>query len=247
MNWNNNSESVINQLRENIKNCKIMHIQQAQQFHSFYTKLTISGIVIGPMASILSAINQVIHPEQNHFISILEIILGFLSGIVVAIIKFGKYDELMNSNQAVATKYTTLEANIIRQMCLCRENRISPEIYLEWVETKYGEILSTAPIITKNTYDNFNKNCNHNGYTMTINKDSLQEIISQQNDGTPNDETPNVGTLNDETPNVGTPNDENPPIKTVKKGTVTMSKLPQINQYSDKMLQYELKRMLNMR
>lgn len=229
MTWNDDSEDFIKQITDNIKSYKLMHLQQAQQSYNFYRKLTLCGIIIGPMASILSSINQVLHPDENFVIPIIEILLGFLSGIIVAIIKFGKYDEAMNSNQTVAAKYISLEANISRQMCLYRENRLPSTNYLEWVETKYGDILNSAPIITKNTYDSFIKNAIKNGYNVpnrydsiiTINKESLSEIIIQ-----PQTE----------------PTTDN---KLTTKRTTTMMKLPEINQYSDKMLQYEMKRMFN--
>ena len=235
MSWNDDSEDFIKQITDNIKSYKFMHLQQAQKSYSFYRKLTLGGIIIGPMASILSSINQVLYPSHNPVIPIIEILLGFLSGIIVAIIKFGKYDEAMNSNQTIAAKYTSLEANISRQMCLYRENRLPATNYLEWVETKYGDILNSAPIITKNTYDSFVKNATKNGYTVpnrydsiiTINKESLPEIIIQPT-----------------TDNNTTTNNDN---KLTTKRTTTMMKLPEINQYSDKMLQYEMKRMFNMK
>ncbi len=238
MSWNDDSEDFIKKITDNIKSYKFMHLQQAQQSYSFYRKLTIGGIIIGPMASILSSINQVLNPDQNPIIPIIEILLGFLSGIIVAIIKFGKYDEAMNSNQTVAAKYSSLEANISRQMCLYRENRLPSTNYLEWVETKYGDILNSAPIITKNTYNSFVKNATKNGYTVpniydsiiTINKESLPEIIIQP---------PTEPTIDNNTTN----NDN----KLTTKRNTTMMKLPEINQYSDKMLQYEMKRMFNMK
>jgi hypothetical protein len=239
MSWNDDSEDFIKQITDNIKSYKFMHLQQAQQSYSFYRKLTLGGIVLGPMASILSSINQVLHPNQNHVIPIIEILLGFLSGIIVAIIRFGKYDEAMNSNQTVAAKYNSLEANITRQMCLYRENRIPTTNYLEWVETKYGEIINSAPIITKNTYDTFVKNATKNGYSVpnrydsviTINKESLPQIIVEQPLEQPLEQPP-----------------EQPPEpnnKLTTKRTTTMIKLPEINEYSDKMLQYQMTRMFN--
>ena len=238
MSWNDDSEDFIKQITDNIKSYKFMHLQQAQQSYSFYRKLTMGGIIIGPMASILSSINQVLNPNQNPIIPIIEILLGFLSGIIVAIIKFGKYDEAMNSNQTVVAKYSSLEANISRQMCLYRENRVPSTNYLEWVETKYGDILNSAPIITKNTYNSFVKNATKNGYTVpnrydsiiTINKESLPEIIIQPS--------------TEPTIDNNTTNNDN---KLTTKRNTTMIKLPEINQYSDKMLQYEMKRMFNMK
>ena len=236
MSWDDDSEDFIKQITDNIKSYKFMHLQQAQQSYSFYRKLTIGGIIIGPMASILSSINQVLNPDENPVIPIIEILLGFLAGIIVTIIKFGKYDEAMNSNQTVAAKYSSLEANISRQMCLYRENRLPSTNYLEWIETKYGDILNSAPIITKNTYNSFVKNATKNGHRVpnrydsiiTINKDSLPEIIIQTETTTDNKTTSD-------------------PNKVTTKRSTTMMKLPEVNQYSDKMLQYEMKRMFNMK
>ena len=61
---------------------------------------------------------------------------------------------------------------------------------------------------------------------ITINKESLPEIIIQPTT----------------TDNNTTTNNDN---KLTTKRTTTMMKLPEINQYSDKMLQYEMKRMFN--
>ena len=256
--WNNKSEDVIKQLGENVKSYKIMHLQQAQKACSFYKKLTIAGIVIGPMAGILSAINQIIYPDTNPTIPIIEILLGFLSGIIVAIIKFGKHDEAMNSNQSVAARYTSLESNIRRQMCLYRNNRISAEHYLEWVETKYNEIISSAPLITQTTYNNFVAKSDKNGYTIpnmyesiiTINTENVPEIvINMDNEGQSESELEGQGESELEGQGESELEGQGESHQKVTihkvKRTTTMAKIPEINQYSDKMLQYEMKRMFH--
>ena len=43
---------------------------------------------------------------------IIELVLGFLSGIVVASIKFGRYDEVSNANKTAAARYTSIESNV---------------------------------------------------------------------------------------------------------------------------------------
>ena len=47
-------------------------------------------------------------------------------------------------------KYNSLENNIKRQLTLDRTDRIKPDHYLKWIEIKFEEINSTAPLIHKN-------------------------------------------------------------------------------------------------
>ena len=59
----------------------------------------------------------------SQLLVISEIILGFLSGVIVAILKYGKYDEVSTANKSAAAKYASLEANVRRQLSLYRSDR----------------------------------------------------------------------------------------------------------------------------
>jgi len=233
--WNEKIEIVAKNIGEDAKSYKLMHIIQAQKAHDIYNKLTIWGIIIGPFSGILNAINQSLQPDSPT-IPIIVIILSFISGILVAMVKFGKYDEITNANQSAAARYTGLEANIRRQLSLYRANRVTAKTYLEWVEAKYEEILISAPLLSTSVYITFTKRAKNEGWKIP-NKDEYVIAINKEECSTPTvsnrDKTiPTLPSTPEPTPNL------------VLKRSSTMAKMPEINQYSDRMLQYELNRLM---
>ena len=92
--WNEKIEKAALNIGETSKGYKLMHIHAAQIATKLYTRLMFSGIVIGPLAGVLSGIGAALNPEKDPIIPIIVIILGFLSGIVVAITKL-KFDKAL--------------------------------------------------------------------------------------------------------------------------------------------------------
>ena len=241
--WNSKTEEVAQHIGEDAKGYKLMHIKQAQQSSTMYNRLTIAGIVLGPMAGILSVINQTLGIQNNAAISIIEILLGFISGIIVAIIKYGKYDEASNANQSAAARYTSIEANVRRQLCLYRSNRIDAKNYLEWLETKYEEILISAPLLSSSIYQQVAKEAAKEGWRIPNQYEHEITINQEYNDKTVISSPKRIISLVGEPPTAKPPLVVEPPLVVVIKRSNSMSKIPEINQYSDKMLEYEMKRM----
>lgn len=226
--WNSNIESVVKEIGEKAKGYKLMHLFQAQRYNTCYNFLSITGIILGPLAGLLSGIEVALYPNENPVLPILVTIFGTISGILAAAIKFGKYDEMSNSNKTAAARYTSIESNVKRQLSLNREQRISSKEYMNWLELKYEDLQMAAPLIKPQIYKEYckcaiNSNIPDN-YSSVIDINKQKKIELLQNSS------------------VEIKIEEIPEDKKIKR-TNTLSNLPDINKFSDKMLEYELKRL----
>jgi hypothetical protein len=183
---------------------------------------------------------------------------------VVAILKFGKYDEVSISNKTAAAKYASLESNIRRQLCLYRSERLEASSYLEIIESKYNALLDSAPVITHKTFDSYSVNAQKNGLKIP-NKYEHNIFITEDYDEAMANDIMNVKKIstieeNEEeiiesrkpeevVVNLQNSNNENAKMKKLIKinRNNTMVKIPEINSCSDKMLEYEMKRMMGFR
>lgn len=233
--WNLKIENVVKNIGSDSMAYKIMHIRESQENLFIYNHLMIVGIVLGPLVGVISSIGVALNLSSYPSIVISQILLGFLSGITVAIIKFGNYDELSNSNKTAAVKYASLEANVRRQLSLYRSNRINSINYMDWIETKYEELFASSPVISNSNFELYKKEAEINDWNIPnsdlhiieINQEFEEEKINEILDNT------EINIIDDF--NIDS---------TKKKNT---SKIPEINSYSDKMLNYEMKRMMGFR
>ena len=150
--WNKHIEDTVIQIGESAKRYKIIHLKAARKAMKWYTILMVFGIVVGPSAGTLSAIGTALNPEKDPTIPIISCVLGFISGIVVAGIKFAKLDEVSLSNKTTAAKYTSIESNVRRQMALQEEDRVPAKSYLEWLGKCYDELYASAPLLNSSMY-----------------------------------------------------------------------------------------------
>lgn len=258
--WNSRLESVVKNIGEDSMAYKIMHLHESHNAIRLYTSLMLGGIVLGPMAGIISAIGASMNMSDYPGFVISEILLGFLSGIVVAILKFGKYEEVSNSNKSAAAKYASLESNVRRQLSLFRSNRISSTVYMDWLETKHEELLASAPLISRNVFEAYKIKAIEKGWsipnsysdTIDINEEFQELKTTEMMNNTtilPTKEEDNANELNLAIP----PHNFVPQTETqLKSGTKMikmnksniMSKIPEMNSFSDQMLAYEMKRMI---
>jgi len=235
--WNDNIEEAAKTIGETARAYKLMHITEAQKSNKDYTRLMYLGIILGPTSGIISGIGAALNPEMNPTFPIIEIMLGFLSGIVVASIKFGRYDEVSNANKIAAARYSSIESNVRRQLSLNREDRQPSVNYMEWLETKYEELLLSAPLLPPSNYDKYIKEAKEQNWiipekydhVININQGSRREQILRNNEISVNI-VPN--------PNI------QKGIEQIRR-SVTGCNISATNQYSDQMLNYELGRMEN--
>lgn len=228
--WNQDIEKIVHEIGEKSKSYKIMHIKEAKSISFIYDLLMYSGIILGPIAGLLSAIGSILSPNTSP--STLPIISGcvaFFSGIVVAITKYGKFEEKNSHHKMAASKYTSLESNIRRQLILYRDNRQNAKKYLEWIGNSFDDLFSASPLISDRIYDEYIKIARKKGllvpddYVININNHKINESIR---------EIQNVSSININT--------------NLKKDEVLndISHFPDINKFSDNMMSYELQRMM---
>ena len=246
VNWNDKLELAVKDIGDSCKNYKLLHIYEAQYSNKIYNILMLIGIIIGPLSGLSSGIGTIMNDKYeilNSIIPIINTILGFFSGIVIAIVKFGKYDESSNANKQAAARYTSIESNVRRQLGLYRNDRVSALLYMEWLETKYEELFLSAPLIPFSSYNRFKKlgiNIPEQyDSDITINTEyeniKIKEIINSSDIKINIDKEDYIPKMNI----IEVKKDK----KKIKR-TNTMSQFPQLNQYSDKMLEYEMKRMI---
>ena len=258
-NWNDRLEQVAKDIGEKSKSYKIMHLSQAQKTNYTYNQLMILGITLGPLSGIISGIGTLI-PDIDPISPILAILFGFLSGIIVSIIKFGKYDEVSNANKQAAARYTGIESNVRRQLSLYRKDRVHAIEYMKWLENKYEEMFFSAPLLPAEIYDKHALLAKELGWevpkkyeqTITINKDyettKIREVMNKQDIEIHVIEEDNEANETEANKDIHLSVSENEDDNSDKAITILrtrkMANFPELNEYSDKALEYELKRMM---
>jgi hypothetical protein len=255
--WNDRIENAAKDIGESSKGYKLLHIREAQRAVKMYSFLMYIGILVGPLSGVLSGIEAALRPPKDDpTMSVIVIFLGFLSGIIVATIKFGRYDELSNANKTAAASYTSLEANVRRQLGLYRNDRVNAIKYMEWLETKYEELFMSAPLLPAGSYKKIEEDSaiipNRYESKININETYEREKYLEICNATEIEINDNLDLdlelgLTDKTDSPR-PSPETKSLKGGKKikRTNTMSKIPQLNKFSDKMLEYEMKRMMGL-
>lgn len=166
--WNDKLENTAKEIGEMSNSYKLMHIEVAQTSYSMYNFYMKLGIVLGPIAGMLSGVGAVAHPDDNVIFPVVVTIVSFLSGIVVAIIKFSKYDEVGIAHKTAAARYTSLESNVRRQLALYRIDRVSAREYVDWLSSSFDELFLSSPILPTNVYTKICEQAKKSGMAIPI-------------------------------------------------------------------------------
>ena len=249
--WNKLIEKNIIDISEKSKGYKIMHIQECRKISFIYDNLMYFGIILGPLSGLISGIGAILNSSSDCaknniqiLCPVLAVCIGFISGIVVAITKYGKFEEKNSQHKLAASKYISLESNINRQLTLCRIDRINASCYLEWVGNSFDELFLTSPLVAKKIYNDYIIIASQNGikvpdeYSVTFHgknyqQDELYEslVTIQQLDG---QKPPLDG--------------QKPPLDGQKPDNLEFTRnsyVPDINKFSDNRMGYEMQRMLH--
>jgi len=177
--WNDKIEYTIKDVGETAKAFKMMHIEMARHYSRIYKIYAYLGIIMGPLAGIITGFQPsfVFPTELDVFFTIFVTIISFLSGAIVAIIKFGKFDEASSANKLAASRYTSLESNVRRQLSLYREDRPPAKMYLEWITKAIDELFLASPLIPYKIYTIYQPK-NHE-YSNVIMVENSEEKVKE--------------------------------------------------------------------
>ena len=170
--WNSKIEKNIEIIGQKSNTLKIMHLKQALKLSKTYNILMYLGIILGPLAGLVSAIGSTTTECEDIeiFYPITSMCVGFISGIVVAITKFSKLEEKKSHHKLASSKYTNLESNVKRQLLLDPKQRIKPTKYLEWVGKSFDDLFTNSPLLSKYIYTNYSININDSILDLQKNK-----------------------------------------------------------------------------
>tara|TARA_B100001996_G_C18553267_1_gene551748 strand:+ start:77 stop:703 length:627 start_codon:yes stop_codon:yes gene_type:complete len=145
--WTPGIESLLSNMAIDCKKYKKLHSNSAHSASKKHGTAMYLAIALGPISGVVASIGAVMHPEENKLFPILEICLGFLSGIILGSIKVAKFDEKSTTHKIACAKYTSMISNINFQLALPIESRDNPIEFMKWVENKYDELLLQSPLI----------------------------------------------------------------------------------------------------
>lgn len=150
-NWNSETESVVTQIMDMSKRNRSLHIEEATKANKIFNILTITGMITGPIAGVLASTKEIVC-NTNHVTNTLVITLSLVSGIIMSIVKYGRYDEMHNKNKEASISYHIIQNNANLQLLLKQEERIDAHKYIEWLQTKYDDIFEKAPLLPTIAY-----------------------------------------------------------------------------------------------
>jgi hypothetical protein len=269
--WSKSIEKDVKDIGEKSKGYKIMHIQESRKMSKTYKLLMYTGIILGPISGLLSGIGATLNPDEHVTFPIISGFVAFISGIVVAITKYGKYEEKVYHHKIAASKYTGLESNVRRQLVLCRPDRINAVQYLEYIGSNFDDLFLASPLVSKCIYDDYVIVAKNNGivipdeYGLTIHIDNMyqKDKFDEMRNISVIDvnRSPFSKNLTIEVPvnseqKIHTPkssysiqNDGSERLSGNKKVKRTGSVIifPELNKYSDGRMEYEMKRMMGLK
>lgn len=230
--WNEKLEQNAKNIGETSAVYKLLHLHSASRSMQIYNLLMIMGICLGPTTGILATIDTILHPDENPTMGIITTLFGMISGITVAIIKFGKYEQTSVANKQAAARYNSIEHNIRRQLSLYRKDRVDAIRYMAWVEQKYEDLFIAAPLLSPERMEQFLHETEAQGITVpNMYATSLTINVVTTNSAEDENVNQNTDTQTRCISSVG-----------IKKEGDTLSVFPELNQCSDRMLAYEMER-----
>ena len=145
--WNSKIEKAIKLIEKQCRLYRKMHTEVSIETSEKYSNYMLSAIILTPISGVVSTIGTILCKdlEQIYVYNISSTLLSFLSGILVTIINFNKYDELSYAHKTASSRYISLEENIKRQLILYREDRINANEYLTWLSKSFDELFISAP------------------------------------------------------------------------------------------------------
>ena len=232
--WDAAMETNIQTIGKKANGYKSMHIRAAQTMNRMHSTVMYTGIILGPMAGLLSGIGATLNPEAPVTFPIISACVAFISGIVVAVSKFGKYDEQAMAHKTAAAKYTSLESNVRRQLDLPRRGRENALRYTQWVGSSFEELFLASPLLDPVIYEDYKSVAEHAGNPVPEPYDHQIAI----DPGYATKQAMQMGLREFTVAN--TDRDEKELIKRTNKFT----SIPELNKFNDANMEYEMQRLM---
>ena len=269
--WNKTIEHNIKKIGEKALGYKIMHIKESLNISKKYNFLMYMGIFFGPLSGLLSATGAIVTPvDAPVYFPMMASCVAFLSGIVVAITKFGKFEVRCTHHKTAASKYISLENNIRRQLALCRWDRVHAQRYLEWVGKSFDNLFRESPLIAARIYSKYIEMAKKAGlivpeeYHIEINTDdesktrTFNDVSTIRINIEDNEDKENRKSISDHSNNSNNSNKanlrdknrtsiSNNSLKNKNKKSVSHTNLfSESSKYNDGMMNYEMNRMMDL-
>ena len=157
--WNSKIEDTVRLIEKQCRLYKKMHDEIHMKNVNKHSYFMLAAIIITPLSGVVTALGTILSTELSELCiySITSTILSFLSGILITVIKFNKYDEISYSHKIAYSRYTSLEENIKRQLMLYREDRIKADEYLNWLSKSFDELFESSPNFESKTLKKYSK------------------------------------------------------------------------------------------
>ena len=157
--WNIHLESLILTMEKKSKLFKKIHMEISIDSYWKYSIYMNIATIISPLPGLISVLGTTLSKELSNMVyfNSSSAILSFFNAIIVAIIKFNKYDESGYDHRSASTKFTSLEQNIKRQLMLERNERVPVKDYISWVLKSYENLLSSSPTLPSDFFKKYEK------------------------------------------------------------------------------------------
>jgi hypothetical protein len=243
--WDSTREENIKILGENSQGYKVMHLRSARNYLWYYNLFMYLNMFFAPLATLFSAIGMILNPSNAPILfPLLATITSFFATIAATIVKNSSFEEKSSSHKKSVSGYTSLESNVRRQLGIPRNYRVNPLAYSKWLTKSYDDLTLASPLIPLKISDKYESEAKTMGISVptklspiiNINTNyEIQKLSELQNrtviDINSNGSESSVG---EETLEGG---------QQVKRRK-NFTHYPDLNRYSDGMMDYEMKRLI---
>lgn len=149
--WNSKIEKSLEEIMTELNYYSSTHLKIANKNMKRYNYLMNLGLVLGPLVGLLSSINLII--EDQDIIPVLMIVVPFLNGIIVSMIKFSNYEQKSNEHKLAHSRFSNLFHLIKRQLSLNREHRDDSNSFFNKIVDSYTTLIEASPLVKEKDSD----------------------------------------------------------------------------------------------
>lgn len=176
--WSDKSETFVREACDISRECKEKHSVNASWFESIYEKVASIGMIAGPLCGVIISLEEHGYLQRTYYGETLLSTLGFVSGLAMALVKFGDIPSKIIINKKAAVEYANLEDETIESLKLPRGSRLSAEKYIEHLKNKMELLSRDGSGLPKST-----RKKQKNYLCVLIGDDEDEDIESGKNKG----------------------------------------------------------------